>query len=311
LAPLLARPGVTYLWEQTRIRLPLSELRSLREVQTAQFAAAPLRLGPAVGGAYRGVEAPIPLNASGPREGAPFDFSIVVAGSREFSMLPLGGTTRVELTSDWPHPSFQGAFLPAERTIAAEGFTATWQVLELNRAFGQGWMDGQVDAAALNGVSFGVALHHSVDIYQRGERAIKYALLFIALTFLTFFAWEQVADIRLHPLQYLLVGLALSIFYLLLIALSEHIDFALAYLVAAVALVMLLGVYISGALGSARRGLAMGGAMTAVYALLYVLVLSEDYALLLGATTLFIALAAVMLVTRRVDWRRTPDLAQS
>ena len=133
---------------------------------------------------------------------------------------------------------------------------------------------------------------------------MKYALLFIALTFLTFFAWEQVTRNPLHPLQYLLIGFALSIFYLLLIALSEHISFAVAYVTAAAALVLLIGIYIAGALRSSLRGSVAGVAMSGVYALLYALVLSEDYALLLGAIVLFVALAAVMLVTRRIDWYR-------
>jgi inner membrane protein len=143
-----------------------------------------------------------------------------------------------------------------------------------------------------------------VDIYQRGERAVKYAVLFIALTFLTFFAWEQVTRNRLHPLQYLLVGLALSMFYLLLIALSEHITFALAYITSAAALVLLIGMYLAGALRSAWRGVVAGGAMSLVYGLLYMLVLTENYSLLLGSIILFAALAAVMQATRRVDWYR-------
>ncbi len=217
-------------------------------------------------------------------------------------MLPLGSVTTVSLSSDWPHPSFQGAFLPVERNITDQGFQARWQVLELNRSYGQLWQEGEVSEGALAQSAFGVSLFQPVDIYQRGERAVKYAVLFIALTFLTFFAWEQVTRNRLHPLQYLLVGLALSMFYLLLIALSEHIAFAMAYVVAAAALVLLIGLYLAGALHSSRRGVIAGGAMTMVYGLLYMLVLSEDYSLLLGSIILFVALAAVMLATRRIDW---------
>jgi inner membrane protein len=206
------------------------------------------------------------------------------------------------LRSDWPHPSFQGAFLPAEREITAQGFEARWQVLELNRTYRQVFAEGEVDVATLDKSAFGVGLFQSVDIYQRAERAVKYAALFIALTFLTLFAWEQVTRNRLHPLQYLLVGLALSMFYLLLIALSEHIAFAVAYVTAAASLVLLIGLYIAGALRSSYRGLVAGGAMSLVYGLLYMLVLSKDYSLLLGAIILFVALAAVMLATRRIDW---------
>ena len=297
-------PDVQYFWHQSRLLLPMSQVRSLREVKQAAFAGQQVRLGPGRPAAYRGIEAPVNLTAL--IEGGPsaFEFHTTVAGSRDFSMLPLGSTTALQLHSNWPHPSFHGAFLPSEHTITPQGFDARWQVLELNRSYRQAWSELEVSEAALTESSFGVALYQAVDVYQRGERAVKYALLFIALTFLTFFALEQVTRNPLHPLQYLLIGLALSIFYLLLIALSEHISFAAAYVTAAVALVLLIGVYISGALRSKMRGAVAGVAMSGVYALLYALVLSEDYALLLGAIVLFVALAAVMLVTRRIDWYR-------
>jgi inner membrane protein len=299
-----APPGVKYLWQEARIRIPLSQVKSLREVKQAAFAGRTLDLGPGSPGELRGVEAAIDSSEIVNSGSVAFRFETVVAGSRALSVLPLGSRTSMTLRSNWPHPSFQGAFLPVERNISADGFSARWQVLELNRSYRQVWKGGEVDEATLAGSAFGVGLYQAVDIYQRGERAIKYALLFIALTFLTFFAWEQVARVRLHPLQYLLVGLALSTFYLLLIALSEHIAFAWSYLVAAVALVLLIGTYISGALRSRVRGLVAAAAMAGVYAVLYVLVLSEDYALLLGAIVLFAALAGVMLVTRSIDWYR-------
>jgi len=298
----LAQPGVRYLWSQSTLRLPISSVRSLREVTRAQFADRHVDLGPAGPGLYRGVEAAFDLEELRNARSATFDFAAVVAGSRSVSMLPLGNVTTVSLRSDWPHPSFDGAFLPAERTITEQGFQARWQVLELNRTYRQVFAAGEVDVGTLEQSAFGVGLFQSVDIYQRAERAVKYAVLFIALTFLTLFAWEQVTRNRLHPLQYLLVGLALSMFYLLLIALSEHIAFAVAYAVAATALVLLIGLYVAGALRSSRRGLVAGTAMAGVYGLLYMLVLSEDYSLLLGAIILFVSLAAVMLATRRIDW---------
>lgn len=299
-----AKEGVRYLWDEARVRLPLSESRRLREVREARLGADTLTLRPGSTGPLRGVEAAIDLASALEGQSIEFSFDTVVAGSREFSVLPVGSTTTVALQSDWPHPSFQGGFLPVERSIGANGFQARWQVLELNRSYGQVWQEDQVDAAALNASVLGVGLYQAVDVYQRAERAVKYALLFIALTFLTFFAWEQLGGMRLHPLQYLLVGLALSMFYVLLIALSEHIRFLFAYAAAAAALVGLMGVYISGALHSARRGLTVALAMSVVYGLLYALILSEDYALLMGALTLFAALAAVMIVTRRIDWYR-------
>ncbi len=298
------QPGVTFLWAQARLRLPISNVRSLREIKEANFAGQQVKLGPAVPGIYSGIEAMVDLTQLHQSDHVRFDFATVIAGSRALSMLPLGSVTTVNISADWPHPSFQGAFLPVERKIDDAGFQARWQVLELNRSYGQAWYEDEGTKEAIRQSAFGVSLFQPVDIYQRGERAVKYAVLFIALTFLTFFAWEHMSRNRLHPLQYLLVGLALSMFYLLLIALSEHIAFALAYITAAAALVLLIGLYLAGALGSTRRGVIAAGAMSLVYGLLYMLVLSEDYSLLLGSIILFAALAAVMLATRRVDWYR-------
>jgi inner membrane protein len=315
LGPLLDQAGTVYLWHESRLLLPLSQVRSLREVRRASFDGGSLKLGPAGRRILSGVEAPIDLSTfvqNGAASGkASFDFQTVVAGSRDISLLPFGSETQVMLSSNWPHPSFQGAFLPARHAITDEGFTAEWQVLELNRTYRQAWIEGEVDEPMILGSSFGVGIYQTIDVYQRGERAVKYAVLFIALTFLTFFAWEQLSGTRLHPLQYLLVGLALSMFYLLLIALSEHIAFSAAYASAAVALVALIGTYVAGALDSNTHGAAAAGAMALIYGVLYVLVLSEDYALLLGAITLFAALAAVMLVTRKLDWYRLGKEADS
>ena len=302
LRPLLQDPNATYLWQQSRLLLPLSQVRSLREVRQARFADQDVVLGPAGTGLYRGVEARLDLTRLMDGSERAFHFQTVVAGSRGLSVLPVGSKTSVKLESDWPHPAFQGAFLPVEREISAAGFRARWQVLELNRSYGQAWEDSANAAGLLDESAFAVGLYQPVDIYQRGERAVKYAVLFIALTFLTFFAWEQLSAIRIHPLQYLLVGLALSVFYLLMIALSEHLAFAWAYLISALALVLLIGSYIAGAFGSSARGAFAGTAMGAMYGLLYMLLLSEDYALLMGAITLFVSLTAVMLVTRKIDW---------
>ncbi len=304
LAALLAEEDVNILWSQVRVRLPLSDSRSLREIREARVATEALTLRPGSTDLLRGVDATLDFTSLHEQRKIEFAFDTVVAGSREFAVLPLGSTTTVAMQSDWPHPSFLGNFLPVERGISDAGFSARWQVLELNRSYGQIWRAADIDATGLHNSALRVGLHQGVDVYQRAERALKYALLFIALTFLTFFAWEQLSGLRLHPLQYLLVGLALSTFYVLLLALSEHLRFVTAYLIAAATLVALLGLYIAGALRSVRRGVAMAAAIGSVYGLLYALILSEDYALLMGAVALFAALAAVMIATRRIDWYR-------
>jgi len=324
-ATLQARyPDRTFLWQQASLRLPVSEVRSLRQLSNASFdgqtlSFAPISLPTSPFGtegaeSLGGLEAPIRLaieqaGSDRPQDAATsasevrkFALQLKMAGSRELAVIPVGSTTQVRMRSDWPHPSFQGAFLPAQRTITNEGFDASWQVLELNRSYGQVFTAAQVEPTTLLGSALGVTLHQTIDVYQRGARAIKYAALFIALTFLTFFAWEHLSRTQLHPLQYLLVGLALSIFYLLLIALSEHIAFVAAYWLAALSLVALIGAYLAGALRAQRRGAAAGALMTLVYGILYALVISEDYALLMGAIVLFVVLGAVMLATRHVDW---------
>jgi inner membrane protein len=293
----------SYHYDRARLRVPLSDPRSLRELARANVDNKTRTFVPAQPGIYNGVETDLDLSDSG---SAPikFEFEMVLAGSRGFAVLPLAAITNVTIASTWPDPKFTGAFLPATRTIEKGGFTATWQVLELNRAYSQSWLDCEATEHLLPQSAFGVELFQSVDVYQRSERAVKYALLFIALTFLSFFAWEQISRVAVHPMQYLLIGLALSMFYLLLIALTEHIPFFYAYWLAAGALVALLASYTSAALQGLARGLAVGCAMTLTYAVLFMLVLSEQYALLMGAITLFITLAIVMLATRHVQWYR-------
>ena len=177
LQPLLQDPNAIYLWEQSRLLLPLSQVRSLREVRQARFADQDVVLGPAGTGVYRGVEARLDLTRLMEGSERAFHFQTVVAGSRGLSVLPVGSKTSVKLESDWPHPAFQGAFLPVERGISAAGFRARWQVLELNRSYGQAWEDSANAAGLLDESAFGVGLYQPVDIYQRGERAVKYAVL--------------------------------------------------------------------------------------------------------------------------------------
>ena len=301
-----AKQAGVFQWPQAKLRLPLSDVRSVRELTLATFAEKSLEFAPAEAGVYSAIEAPVDLTATLDQPGAEFSIDIKLAGSEALALLPLAAVTRANVSSAWPHPQFTGAFLPADRAISNEGFTASWQVLELNRAFRQAWIDEQVGDAQLLSSAFGVELFQSIDVYQRSERAVKYALMFIALTFLSFYAWELLTATPLHPMQYLFVGLALSTFYLLLIALSEHIAFAAAYWLGAGALASLLAVYLAGALRDRRSGGAIASVMIAVYGVLYLLVLSENYALLMGAITLFAVLALVMLATRHVRWYAQP-----
>jgi inner membrane protein len=178
-------------------------------------------------------------------------------------------------------------------------------VLELNRAIPQSWRGSSVKNCTLLATAFGVRLFQPSNIYTQNYRAVRYGILFIAITFACFFFWEHlVRGSRLHPMQYLLVGLALATFYLLVLALSEHIGFAISYSLAALALVTLITTYIAGVTSNRKSALAIGAALAAAYGILYVILLSEDNALVFGSLLLFAILASLMLATRRMDWWR-------
>jgi len=232
-----------------------------------------------------------------------FNFRMVLRGMERLQFSPLGKNTSVAMTADWPHPSFIGRYLPGERTIDAQGFSAKWNISSFSSGMPQLIEDcEQGGCGALMRDTFGVYLFNSVDVYQQSERAVKYAMLFIGLSFVVFFLFEVLKGLRLHPLQYLLVGLGLSVFYLLLISLSEHISFAMAYLSASLASTAVIGFYISGVLRSARHGVTITAGLLVLYAMLFGILRSEDNALLMGSLLLFSVLSIVMAVTRRVDW---------
>ncbi|HEX7219045.1 MAG TPA: cell envelope integrity protein CreD [Burkholderiales bacterium] len=218
-----------------------------------------------------------------------FSIDLELAGSEAFSLAPLGADATIALRADWPHPSFQGRFLPASHDIGAGGFTARWKISRLAA-------QGIGDAGAA------VWFIEPVSLYRQLERASKYGFLFIGLTFAAFLVLELLRRLAIHPVQYALVGLALAMFFLLLTALSEHIDFAAAYTAASAACVGLITTYLVRVLKSARIAAAFGATLGALYAMLYALLKAEDYALLGGALLLFGLLAAVMLATRRVEW---------
>ena len=221
------------------------------------------------------------------REVLPFSFTLELAGSEALALAPLGADTVVAMRADWPHPSFQGRFLPATHDIGPSGFTAAWRV---SRFAAQG---AKAEAIA-------VSFIEPVGLYQMLERASKYGFLFIGLTAAAFILLELLRRLAIHPIQYALVGLALAMFFLLLTALSEHLGFGAAYAIATCACVALVTAYLL-RIGKAVA-LFFGSSLTALYAVLYALLQSEDYALLGGSLLLFSLLAAVMLGTRRVDW---------
>lgn len=241
-------------------------------------------------------------------------FAFALKGTESLQIAPLAENTRIVLDSAWRHPQFNGDFLPRTRRVDDNGFHAEWEVSSLaTNAQAQyragATLPGQAasvsagESQPVGGLdAIGVSLVDPVDIYAMTDRASKYGILFVALTFIGFFMFEMIRQLRIHPIQYGLVGFALALFFLLLLAMSEHFEFGVAYLVASVGCVGLIGYYVSHVLGSWARGLGFTAMLTTLYAVLYGLLISEDNAMVLGAGLLFLILAVIMVVTRRIDW---------
>ena len=251
----------------------------------------------------QGISAVVPgLIAASPSE-VEFKVDIELAGMERISFVPTGRETRVNLAAAWPHPSFFGKFSP-EKTIGPGDFNAEWKTsfFSTNAAQAYAVCGASAKCEAFEANEFGVSFIQPADLYQQLERSAKYGFLFIGLTFAAFFLFETLKSLVVHPVQYGLVGLALALFFVLLVSLSEHIGFAHAYVAAAGACVGLIVVYAGAVLHSWGRAAAIGAQLAALYGVLYLLLRSEDYALLMGSLFLFGLLAATMLGTRRVDW---------
>ncbi|WP_176693147.1 cell envelope integrity protein CreD [Arenimonas terrae] len=261
--------------------------------------------GTRIGWLPEGLSAPVPLAALE----RPFDFDVALdlSGTGHLGWLPVGAETTVTASGAWPHPAFEGRHLPETPQVGDAGFKARWAVSRLSSRVQQvlaGCPPVSGECAGLADGRFSLRLVEPVDRYLMTDRAMKYALLFLALVFGAVFLVEALAARPVHFVQYGLTGLAMAMFYLLLLSLSEHIGFGPAYATAATACSALIGHYLGGVLGGGWRGLAFGAGLATLYGLLYVLLRSEDHALLVGAGVLFAALATVMALTRRVDWNR-------
>ena len=228
-----------------------------------------------------------------------FSFDLALNGSRNIYFTPVGKQTEVTITSDWASPSFQGAFLPDSNRVTDGGFYAQWNVLHLNRNYPQQTLESGYD---FNDSHFGLDLLIPADYYQKSERSAKYGILFIALTFLIFFFVEVLNNKRIHPIQYILVGLGLILFFTLLLAFSEHIGFEWSYLISSAATIALIGVYIANIFKATSLTWITIMILAMLYGFIYLLLQLEDYALLLGSIGLFVILSIVMIYTRKIDW---------
>ncbi len=308
----LGRAPEDLQWQEARLVFGLSELRGLRESPRLRFGEKEIELSPASAASalfsqtIDGRDLDAASLAAGGR--TDFELALEVNGSGLLEVLPLGRETRMVQTSGWPDPSFQGAFLPAAHEVGEDGFSAEWTIPQFARTYPQFWIAGGALAEELRHAvadsAFGTGFLPPVDFYQRVSRCTKYAILFVTLTFALFFFFELLAGLRIHPMQYLMVGLAICLFYLLLLAAAEHIGFGPAYLAAAAATVILIAGYSAAVLRTARRAATLAAALASLYGVLYVLVQTQTYTLLIGSIGLFLALALAMYLTRHVDWYR-------
>lgn len=247
---------------------------------------------------HSGIHANVPVESMDSLQ-YEFNLKIELKGSQQIAFVPLGKTTDVSLSSPWLTPSFSGTYLPDDREVNEEGFSANWNILHLNRNYPQSWTSN--DYTVLSS-SFGVDLLLPVDRYRKSMRVAKYAILFLVMTFMVFFFVEILQGVFIHPIQYLLVGIALIVFFSLLLAFSEYMIFNWAYSLAAVLTLLLVSLYTASILHSKKLALLISSVLFILYAFIFTIIQLEDYALLIGSIGVFIVLAIVMYFSRKIDW---------
>jgi inner membrane protein len=293
--------GSVVLWNKCALILGIPDLRGLEDQVRVDWDGKPGVFEPGIAVPRileSGIHVPLPL-APGNLGEHHFRIQASLKGSQNLFFTPVGKVTLVHLSAPWPDPSFTGAFLPDRKEISPAGFDASWKVLNLNRNYPQQWLEDQ--KMNLSATAFGVDFLLPVDNYQKSTRSVKYAILFISLTFLSVFFLELRQAKRVHPFQYALIGLALVIFYSLLVSISEHIPFDFAYLVAAIMTVGLTGLYTRSLFQSNRMATLVAGTLSLLYGFLFVVLQLQDYALLMGSLGLFVILAAVMYFSRKIS----------
>lgn len=306
-------------WHEAVLSFGISDPKGLREVPRLTLAGeeVPLEPGEGRGPFAEGLGAKLELGSFGGSADLAlvFEIEVEIAGSERLHFLPLGRETDVQLDAQWPNPNFDGAFLPDQRTVDQDGFTASWRVLSLHRDVPQHWLSGDasgdgwvlendfcdVFGGALQNASFGVELLFPVDAYQRTMRTVKYSVLFSLLTLLGFFAVEVGGKTSIHPVQYIVIGFALCIFYTLLLSLSEIIGFNPAYAVASVVIVGLIAAYVQAIVRSRLLTALCGGVLAVVYGSLFIMLQLEELALLMGTILLLVLCAVVMALTHRLN----------
>lgn len=289
------------LWDDAYLTVGITDPKGLRQITSVNVAGRNIRPQPGIAERERVAAAGFTVDSLmlAPQGTFQFAMRMELKGSENFKVAPVGKQTRLDMRGPWGDPSFIGDFLPEKRVVTEGSFEAAWQVLDFNRNLRQSWIGNGPDLLA---PAFGVRLMLPVDEYQKNTRALKYAILFIALTFLAFLMIDVLTKTPFHPVHYCLVGFALILFYILLLSLSEYILFDTSYFIAGAAVVLLIGGYTRGVTRRWDLTALISSLLILLYAFLFILLQLEDYALLIGSIGLLIILAVVMYITRKIDW---------
>ncbi|MAP92278.1 cell envelope integrity protein CreD [Candidatus Poribacteria bacterium] len=296
----LSVPVEKIFFDKATFSIGVTDMSGIKENITIQFNDQIFKGGPGLKTtdiAASGVSCVVPLSPSSLK--LDFNTKLSLNGSQELQFIPVGEITSVQLTSEWTSPSFKGAFLPENPTLTDKGFSANWHILHLNRNFPQFWVGNQYQ---VHGSAFGLKLLVTADVYQKLTRIVKYALMFIIFTFSAFFLSEIIHQKRVHPIQYMLIGFAIVLFYALLLSISEHLNFNLSYALSALAITTIITGYSKAILRSYYFALTVFGIMVTLYGYLYIVLQLADYALVMGCIGLFLILATIMYITRKIDW---------
>lgn len=315
----LSIPATALQWAEAGISVGISDMAGIQSTIPMQLGDSVVNLGPGtISDQIFDSGASKKFALDGPKQRLPFSFDLDLNGSSAIYFAPYGKRTTVRMHSDWANPSFDGTFLPKQREVGNDGFTANWEVLQLNRNFPQqglaGFISKEPSSKSMNydqfdnystpviEGDFGLRLLLPVDEYKKTYRSTNFAFLFIFITFLTYFFIEVLNQRRVHPIQYLLIGAAILLFYVMLLSISEHLTFNVAYWISCAAIVGLISMYSWFVLRNASLTGLVAAVLLVLYVFFYSLLQLEDYALLFGSLGLFIILATIMYFTRNIDW---------
>ncbi len=291
------------LWNEARLMLNVSDVRAIQKQFKLRWDKQDIAFEP--GSNHPDINAPgfhAPLKGYLDKDVYHFAIQLKLNGSEGLYFSPVGKTTDIKLESDWSNPSFQGNWLPTQRDISEGQFSAAWVIPYLGRDFPQSWKrDSSLDHK-VQGTTVGVNFISPVNNYTMIERSVKYQALFLLLTFLVIWLFEVLAKLRIHPLQYLMIGASMCLFYLLLLSLSEHLGMMQAYIIASISVIVAVTSYSLAVLKTGKRAAIIGSILALLYGYLFVLLKEQDYALMFGSLGLFLALTAVMYLTRHIDW---------